>query len=189
MFYKYRSLSQDGFFRCMDIIVKKRLYASRYPDLNDPMEGFYLYPEGKLSEEMQYTLQEKKNAIRIVALSNRNDSTLMWSHYADGHKGVAIGVEIDKKRLDVRQVTYGNHLTITEDNINTDTCKNILCRKLSPWSYEEEIRVLTNKKFVPVRVREIVYGIKIDQSTRSILRDIVKAFDSSIEIKRAHDLK
>ena len=173
----------------MDIIFKKRLYASRYPDLNDPMEGFYLYPEGKLSEEMQYKLQEEKNAIRIVSLSKRNDSTLMWSHYADGHKGVAIGVEIDKRQFDIRPVTYGNHLTITEHDINTDTCKDILCRKLSPWVYEEEVRVLTNKKLVPVKVKEIVYGIKIDQSVRSVLRNIVKAFDSTIEIKRAHDLK
>lgn len=189
MLYKYRSLSHYGFYRCMDIIVKKRLYASQYLDLNDPMEGFCLYPEGKLSEEMQYKLQEQNNGIRIVSLSKRDDSTLMWSHYADGHKGIAIGIEIDEKKFDVRNVSYGDHVTITENDIDGNTCKNILCKKLSPWSYEEEVRVLTNNKHVPVRIREIVYGIKIDKSVRSVLRDIVKGIDPSIDIKRVQELK
>ena len=118
MFYKYRSLAQEGFYRCLDIIVNKRLYSSQYLDLNDPMEGFYLSSQGIVSEEMQHKLQDGKNAIRIVSLSKRDDSTLMWSHYADGHKGIAIGVEIDEKRFDIRPVTYDGHLTVSENNVN-----------------------------------------------------------------------
>lgn len=184
MFYKYRSLSQDGFIKCIDIIIKKRLYASCYIDLNDPLKGFYLYPEGKLSEKMQFLLQKKKDAIRIVSLSKRNDSTLMWSHYADGHKGIVIGVEIDENKFDVRLVTYGELPTINEEDIGEDTYKKLLSKKLSPWYYEEEVRILTEQKYIPVKIKKIIYGIKINQNVRSVLRHIVNAIDPAIEIKR-----
>lgn len=39
--YKYRSLKDMK--RFIDILMNRRLYASKYLDLNDPMEGFFLY--------------------------------------------------------------------------------------------------------------------------------------------------
>ena len=39
-YYKFRGL-QD-LKRFIDIILNKRLYASRYGELNDPMEGVYM---------------------------------------------------------------------------------------------------------------------------------------------------
>ena len=40
-FYKYRSLS--NLKRFIDILINNRLYAAKYIELNDPMEGFFLY--------------------------------------------------------------------------------------------------------------------------------------------------
>lgn len=40
-FYKYRSLANMK--RFIDILMNRRLYACKYLDLNDPMEGFFLY--------------------------------------------------------------------------------------------------------------------------------------------------
>ena len=42
--YKYRSL--EDFKKLVDILINKRLYASHYKDLNDPMEGQYYYNDG-----------------------------------------------------------------------------------------------------------------------------------------------
>lgn len=39
-YYKFRSL--QNLKRFIDIILNERLYASRYNELNDPMEGVYL---------------------------------------------------------------------------------------------------------------------------------------------------
>lgn len=44
LLYKYRSIENFQFF--VDIILNKRLYAARYLDLNDPMEGHYIYADG-----------------------------------------------------------------------------------------------------------------------------------------------
>mgnify|MGYP001801434879 FL=1 len=46
LLYKYRSL--ENFKNFVDIILKNRLYAATYKDLNDPMEGKYYYKEGRL---------------------------------------------------------------------------------------------------------------------------------------------
>ena len=39
-YYKFRSL--DNIRHFLDILVNNRLYAARYDELNDPMEGAYL---------------------------------------------------------------------------------------------------------------------------------------------------
>ena len=188
MFYKYRSLENNGFYQCMDILVNKRMFASRYLDFNDPMEGFYLDPEGRLSDEIHYKLQEEMKAIRILSLSKRKDSTLMWSHYADSHKGIVIGIET-YENIDTLPVLYEDHIALTEGDISYDTCKQLLCRKLSPWSYEEEVRIFTYKNYVPIKIKEIIYGTKIKQTVRSVLRRIIKAVDPSIQFINVKDLK
>lgn len=39
-YYKFRSLQNLRFF--LDIIINERLYAAKYDELNDPMEGAYM---------------------------------------------------------------------------------------------------------------------------------------------------
>ena len=39
MLYKYKSL--DNLMWILDIILNKRLYAAKYTELNDPMEGIF----------------------------------------------------------------------------------------------------------------------------------------------------
>ena len=60
--YKYRSLANMK--RFIDILMNRRLYASKYLELNDPMEGFFLYDKNvprpivaKLRDERATTLK------------------------------------------------------------------------------------------------------------------------------------
>jgi hypothetical protein len=56
MLYKYRNASSFRFLA--DILLKSRLYAAPYFDLNDPMEGRYLMsPSGKIDEDMEQALK------------------------------------------------------------------------------------------------------------------------------------
>ncbi len=56
LLYKYRSL--DNFKNFVDIILKNRLYAARYKDLNDPMEGQYYYRHGETKSK--YSRENKE---------------------------------------------------------------------------------------------------------------------------------
>ena len=92
MLYKYRSLNNFKYF--VDIILNNRLYASPYFDLNDPMEGYYLYPNGKYSDSILKKIKGEKEKIRICSLTRYENNELMWAHYADGHGGICLGFSV-----------------------------------------------------------------------------------------------
>jgi hypothetical protein len=90
LLYKYRSLTNFKSF--VDIILRNRLYASLYKEMNDPMEGQYYYRQGEYDPRTLRTIRDEKQNLRVCSLSRNNHHELMWSHYADGQRGVAIGV-------------------------------------------------------------------------------------------------
>src|ERR1051325_10389346 len=93
--YKYRSLQNWKFL--LDIFLNKRLYAAMYKELNDPMEGRYSYRDDILSREFKRTVANQKQEWKICSLSINFLNTLMWSYYADGHRGIAIGIKVKNR--------------------------------------------------------------------------------------------
>ncbi|HEN3627466.1 TPA: DUF2971 domain-containing protein, partial [Yersinia enterocolitica] len=47
---------------------------------------------------------------RILCLSTENNNILMWSHYADYHKGAVIEIDINKLRLPTSTYNHKNFL-------------------------------------------------------------------------------
>lgn len=90
--YKYRSIS--NFKNFVDIIVNNRLYAANFESLNDPMEGHYFYDKSTLDEKTRKEIYDKKSGLKICSLSKNSNNYLLWSHYAEGYRGVSIGVKL-----------------------------------------------------------------------------------------------
>ncbi|CAM4487953.1 DUF2971 domain-containing protein [Alteromonas australica] len=186
MLYKYRSLA--NFKNFVDIILNNRIYAAPYYDLNDPMEGLYTYDEGAINEEMVEKIKGEKGKLRICSLSRRADSTLMWSHYADSHRGVVLGIEVNKK-YEVRPVTYEGlsyvkHATRFGGH---ETAKNVLTCKLEPWAYEEEERVfVSDGQYASVTIEEVVLGSKMDTRTKSLVKKLVAKINARILVSEAN---
>ena len=83
----------------------------------------------------------------------------MWAHYSEGHRGVAIGVEINENEHDVQPVQYDGLPQVGRLNIHNSTAKDILSHKLEVWGYEEEVRAFTDgKQYVDVKVKEVLLG-------------------------------
>ena len=106
----------------------------------------------------------------IYSLAERSDNILMWSHYGDQHKGLALGFEIDDKLFDSSKTPYCGRVIYTEEfpklspddvNMTTDLKfkglnaeKNIhfadneliaqktLYTKAKCWTYEDEWRII-----------------------------------------------
>lgn len=183
MLYKYRSFS--SFLHLADILLKNRLYAAPYSDLNDPMEGFYLHSrKGKIDEDMQRAISGAKEQLRICSLSRLSGNPLMWSHYADGHRGVVIGVEVTDKDCEVRDVTYSERPPkIGLSNYNPNTPRDVLSTKLDAWGYEEEVRVfVAGRHYVDVEVKEISIGSRMNTRDRSLLIDFCKKVCPEVKI-------
>ncbi len=190
MLYKYRTLK--NFKNFVDIILKQRLYAANYKDLNDPMEGRYLYSNTPASRRIVKAIRGQKQPIRIVSLSRNDNHMLMWAHYADGHRGVVIGVEVDTSLYRVRKVKYNRNFLRLETFNDLQPyiiAEKVLLNKINVWEYEEEERILVKdgSKFIYVKVREVIAGSSMSNQDYGFLRDLIKMIDSSIKVRRANE--
>ena len=108
-----------------------------------------------IDKELLNTLSDCTNNLKICCLS-KNDSKrddiflnpLMWSHYADSHKGICIQYEItkdtlaaynnDEQILKIGSVRYRNRKVMS----NYITLDNALLAKGKCWDYEQEERLI-----------------------------------------------
>lgn len=172
--FKFMPL-RDGFFE--DPLVRLTPpYA-----LNDPFDSkpsnfainkktdFFFEGKGKKKEIEYYTksLIEKINSFGIISLTKDPKNILMWSHYANDHQGMVIGIECDEKTFSYHdefskycetkshrplKVTYSLNrpsenipdnaiYEYFEDNFN----RLFMLTKSRCWKYEKEYRYLIRK--------------------------------------------
>jgi len=184
--YKYRDL--DNFKYFVDILLNNRLYAAKYKDLNDPMEGHYYNINGRLNRDIRDKLLEEKGEFRLCSLSKIKDNQLMWSHYAKGHRGVAIGLRVNENQFKVKPIQYDGLTSICNEDYNHQTAIDILSHKLEVWNYEEEVRVFVkDKNFIDVCIEEVITGVNITESDFNLVDQLVKKINRSIRIIKAND--
>lgn len=185
MLYKYRSIEQFKFF--VDILVRKKLYAAKYFELNDPMEGQYLYTGSSngVNQDIQQILTSRKNKIRICSLSKNYQSPVMWSHYANGHRGVVLGVEVDIAKYNIRSVYYDGPMRIDLNNLNPNSAIDILTTKLQAWEYEEEERVFTldGSQFVDIDLKKIIIGSRMNTRDKGLIMDLVESICPEVVVE------
>jgi hypothetical protein len=184
LLYKYRSL--DNFKNFIDIILKNRLYAAKYKDLNDPMEGQYYYQKGELNNSIRNKLLEDKGDLRLCSLSKVKDNQLMWSHYTNGQRGVAIGLRIDDSQYIVKPIKYNGLASIRNQDFNDQTAIEILSHKLEVWNYETEVRAFVrNRHFIEVEIEEVITGIAMSNADYGFIKEIIEKINPKIIILKA----
>ncbi|KAB2310430.1 DUF2971 domain-containing protein [Betaproteobacteria bacterium SCN2] len=128
-------------------IEKQRLKVSRFDDLNDPFE-LYAAELKNPKHRIAFRKFKKEMAKRfgLLCFSKSWKSPLLWSHYGDRHKGVALEFDINEDIIN--EVSYkpdrlllniGNKLSSGGLDENDMDC--ILKTKFKQWEYEEEVRV------------------------------------------------
>jgi len=178
IFFKYRSLQNWKFV--LDIFIKKRLYAAVFKEMNDPMEGRYFYASDPVSLEFGRAMRRQKKQSRICSLSRNPRNTLMWSYYADGHKGIAVGINVRNLRKNaylVRDVRYDMEVNLDRSKIRAGpkaVALDILSQKQYSWRHEEEVRVFSGDHFVDIDIQQIYFGCLIDRTERDLITALVK---------------
>ncbi|MDP1771866.1 MAG: DUF2971 domain-containing protein [Methylobacter sp.] len=109
-------------------------------------------------DQFNVAIQEQLCHSRVFCVSERHDNVVMWSHYADEHKGVVFKLrcidEIDNTLLAARQVDYTDtfiafpstgqyikHMTGEHPIKIASLCWKITLTKHIDWAYEKEWRV------------------------------------------------
>lgn len=74
----------------------------------------------------------------MICFSKRWNNPLLWSHYADKHRGICLGFEVDERGL--KQVRYVSKRTNLKIPPTAASISELLFTKFLDWQYEEEWR-------------------------------------------------
>src|SRR3954447_3907310 len=125
-------------------IENRRLKIAEISQLNDPFELLAMNLKDKIERQSFIDWKEKVSSQNGVLCFCRDwSNSVMWSHYADRHKGMCLGFDISGRKA--QEVTYAT------DRLQLDTSKlldesllsALLYTKSKDWSYEKEWRVFT----------------------------------------------
>ena len=179
---------------------------------NNPLLFSFLMNKAK--EQLSTILSEKSNElIGVLSLTEKPDNLLMWSHYAESHRGYCIGFNsnhsfFNRKRSEkdefyhLRKVKYLAHRPSKSlvDMNGTD----IFLLKSNAWEYEQEWRmcaVLPDAdttinftaapavhlfKFPADAIEEIIVGVNADSSLTESIKNIIDRTEfSHVKVKQA----
>lgn len=149
----YRYLASEW---ALKSLRERRLRVSRIKELNDPFE----WRIGAIAEEEGLAIAGRaslddfidriNNQFGIISHSAESCDPVIWSHYADSHKGIAL--EFDHLICeDLHPVSYTHALPTLDvtrllrsggdQSYLLSILKTALARKSLSWAYEKEYRV------------------------------------------------
>jgi len=107
---------------------------------------------------LENTLADQKSSMGISCLSEVPDSLLMWSHYANNHRGFCVAynlLELNQKlKFSAVPVIYTKEriclrsISLDQETLNKETMSlfiQSLTSKSTEWSYEKEWRIIRDQ--------------------------------------------
>lgn len=185
--YKYRSLKDIR--RFIDIVLYSRLHASNYKDLNDPMEGVFCYSKDIPNTYIENLRSEKMQTL-ICSLSKDMHNGLMWSFYADEHRGCCIELKVTSKLWKEVEVDYSADVFALD---HSELCgvEDVLGRKSVQWQHEQEVRYIRTfgagrriNPFVSVSISKIWLGMNINRNDEYFIKKLVESINSGISVEK-----
>jgi hypothetical protein len=163
----------------LDDIRRRRLKISQFSDLNDPYELESVCSDDLLTQHaLDRTKSDFTTKYGLVCLSRCWNSVLMWSHYADKHRGMCLGFEVPDEVT--RPVEYapkpeviGSMVVSNKADFPLKKGETIVNRvlevKYAGWEYEKEVRIHVTRGEIDEETGQYFY----DFSDRFILKEIV----------------
>ena len=170
-------------------VERQRLKISRVLELNDPYEllGAVMSDDALRSDYMSYreSIVETRG---IISLGRHWSAPIMWSHYADRHRGVCLGFDVHDENI--FEVEYSESRfefskeTVRPENVH-DVLVQLIGTKHAAWSYEEEVRIWCelgepegglyfeefDERFA---LREVIMGVRCSPDEIAEFADLVR---------------
>ena len=172
-YFKFRAVNKH----LVEALVNPSWYFSGPSQLNDPfdcqlnLERYLEKAASSVTGQAQLTLKafidnagvqkwkRKLSSVGVCAFSLDAMETLLWSHYADQHKGVCLLYRIPEsfllnrsnKIIGVDKVTYGDEriMKYLADGATMEVnefIKMYLTTKSPSWQYEVEARIIREER-------------------------------------------
>ncbi len=155
------------------------LKIGRLAEVNDPFEfrpAIVGLPKGTPQEAIErresFFIKKLNDSVGILCFSDERTVTdpVVWSHYSEGHRGIALGFEYPNLG---RLVELGKfiHVTYLDERVlindyefsqghtakNLEVAKALLGRKAKNWGYEREYRLFVDLRGPKVVTRNGMY--------------------------------
>jgi len=115
-------------------------------------KGLSIIEENEMRNELfnkwQETTDMVRKKVRLCSFSERSDSAIMWSHYADHHKGICVEYDFRKSNQEIEYlypIFYTDNLFeyrffVRPRSVNQFAYASI--QKGLDWQYEKEWRII-----------------------------------------------
>jgi len=176
--YRYTPFDQERLER---LFTAHELYLPSAGQFNDPFDC-------SLDEQTRLTFIKWG----MGCFSAKNDNILMFSHYADGHRGICVGVKplllaetmsdaSRRIRADIRPIWYFNTMPPIDFDRQPALCATC---KHDVWSYEEEFRLflVRGRGLLPAghysfgadALTTVVFGCRATDECISFVKSVTK---------------
>jgi Protein of unknown function (DUF2971) len=178
------------------------LPEQKYQELvENNLKGF---PE-HLSKSLRNDLDEMRMKLSLSCFSQVNNSSLMFSHYADGHKGLCLEFKVIEHPffdalLPVEYPDQFPSLSFFGKDLQGMMNAQLLTKQ-PEWKYEKEYRIVkvddpaNYQKFPPEALTGIIFGLRTSDADITLIRELTShrkpklRFYKSVKLDGSFDLK
>lgn len=191
----HRIISQNQSLEKADEKIQKLRYMStEYGDYKVDV-GVQNYYIRLLIQEVKRQLDDMMKSRGVLSMASKWNSPLMWSHYANEHKGICIEYDISKAVCKKpKAVDYfgerGIYLSKISEYVFKDSINSVeeiehkyFYTKANQWSYEEEWRYLSERQgsaSVPFHLSAVYFGMRCEYSVMSSIVKLLNGTESNI---------
>lgn len=152
----------------------------------------------KIEEMYRGALIDKINRSSVCCFSLSSNNTLMWSHYAENHKGVCLEFDLEIGDIEILhedkvgilgKVDYDRKEKINYLKDKDEALFKLFCSKNKDWEYEKEARIVLLDKIGDIKFKKncitgMIYGLRLrEENKRNELKELCKQHEYDIKFK------
>lgn len=184
----------DGFFdRNNPGMTRKQKIVSIKEISNDPKRN---HKSREVKDLLKVGLDKSMDIAGVLSLSKKPDHVLMWSHYADCHRGICLKFKLCKDYgffTEANDVIYQANRPvfnmITGDH--NEIGRAALLTKADFWEYENEVRMVSPKRKPGVHsypaplLEGVILGAKISPENKALVKEWISLLDHEVTLYQA----
>lgn len=161
-----------------------------------------------MEKSIEERIEIADRSIRVLCFSagsvTPENEILMWSHYANGHRGFRIGIDFQNlagPTWKISPIEYKEdrlEINPLHSQLNNDVLRRSITTKSRAWEYEYEYRLLTVPRACITRngmdfwecakewVSELTFGMACDFDTESDIAQKIQDTCPHVKLRKAH---
>lgn len=184
----------DGFFDRQHPGIKKGQKRQAIKEIiADPSRN---HKSQQVKDLLDFAFASSLDAAGVLCLSSDPSHILMWSHYADSHRGICLQFECDPTD---HFFSYASNVSYSDERPSVNLISDppdqfqnkALFTKASHWIYEEEFRIVTPKfspgihKYPAEALTGIILGAFITEEDRQSVINWTSSLSHKVNLLQA----